>query len=88
MTNSFTPNLTLTEQVEDLIAELDIRKKERDTTCAPLALDAYNLARQSADKSLWIKAATALTHYYTDITSEFDKAIIYLKEQKRKNQNG
>ena len=80
MTNFSTTNLTLTEQVQELIAELDARKKERDTTCAQLALDAYSLANQSADKTLWTKAATALTHYYTDITSEFDKAIIYLKE--------
>ena len=80
MTDFSTTNLPLTEQVQELIAELDARKKERDTTCAQLALDAYSLANQSADKTLWIKAATALTHYYTDITSEFDKAIIYLKE--------
>ena len=70
----------LFEKVEQLIAELDNRKKERDTTCSHLALEAFQLANDSGDKKLIIKAATALSHYYTDITSEFDKAIHYIKE--------
>lgn len=70
----------LFEKVEQLIAELDNRKKERDTTCSHLALEAFQLAKDSGDKKLIIKAATALSHYYTDITSEFDKAIHYIKE--------
>lgn len=69
------------ENVEALIAELEARKKERDTTCAHLGLEAYQLAKDSSDdKTLLIKAATALTHYFTDITSEFDKAVLYIKE--------
>ena len=68
------------ERIEQLIAELDRRKKERDATASPIGVEACLLAKELGDKKLWIKAATALTHYYTDITSEFDKAISYIKE--------
>lgn len=68
------------EKIEMLIAELDRRKKERDASCSHLALEAYQLAKDTGDKKIIVRTATALTHYYTDITSEFDKAIIYIKE--------
>ena len=71
---------SVTEKVEALIASLEARKKERDTTCSHLGLEAYQLAKNSSDKKLFVKAATALTHYYTDITSEFDKSVLYIKE--------
>lgn len=71
---------TVTGKVEKLIAELEVRKKQRDTTCAHLAIEACELAKAAGDKKLWIKAGTALTHYYSDITSEFDKAIQCCKE--------
>lgn len=67
-------------KVESLIAELEQRKKNRDTNSAHLGIEAFNLARESGDKKLWIKAATILTHYYSDITSQFDKAIQCCKE--------
>lgn len=68
------------QKVESLIAELEQRKKNRDTNSAHLGIEAFNLARESGDKKLWIKAATILTHYYSDITSQFDKAIQCCKE--------
>lgn len=79
MTHS-TNHHELQQQVENLIAELDLRKKQRDMNSEHLGIEAYELAKKSADKSLLIKASTALTHYHTDITSEFDKAIHYLKD--------
>ena len=78
--NTTEANFNLSEKVELLLTKLDERKKQRDTTCAPLALEAYQLAKTCTNKKLVIKAATALTYYYTDITSEFDNAILYLKE--------
>ncbi len=68
------------QKVDFLIAELEQRKKNRDATCAHIGVEAYNLARESGDKKLWIKSATILTHYYSDITSQFDKAIQCCKE--------
>ncbi len=73
-------HISALEKVELLIARLDERKKERDPNCAAIGLEAYLIAKKSQDKKLWIKAATALTHYYTEITSEFDKAIEYTNE--------
>ena len=49
MTDFSTTNLPLTEQVQELIAELDARKKERDTTCAQLAVAAFIQSVLSAD---------------------------------------
>ncbi|HLP21544.1 MAG TPA: ATP-binding protein, partial [Chitinophagales bacterium] len=68
------------EKVENLIIELELRKKQRDTASAHIGIEAAALAKASGDKKLWIKATTALTHYYSDITSEFDKAIQCCKE--------
>lgn len=80
MDSTSTHSASLLEKTYNLIAEFDQRKKERDVTCAPLGVQAYQLAKQSGDKSCMAKAVTTLTHFYTDITSEFDKAIDYLKE--------
>ena len=68
------------EQIENLLAEFEQRKKLRDTTCSQIALEAFLLAKGKGYKLLWLKAATTLTHYYSDITSEFEKAIQYLQE--------
>ncbi len=70
----------LTQQVENLIAELEQRKKMRDTNSAHLGVEAFKLAKQTGNKRLWVRSATVLTHYYSDITSEFDKAIECCKE--------
>ena len=68
------------EKVEQLVARLDEHKKQRDPNCAHIGIEAYLIAKKSKDKKLMIKAGTALTHYYTEITSEFDKAINYTLE--------
>lgn len=80
MTESSTVKSAFEEQIENLLAEFEQRKKLRDTTCSHIALEALHLAKKKGDRALWLKAATTLTHYYADITSEFEKAIQYLQE--------
>src|ERR1043165_413727 len=73
-----THTATAVEKIEGLLAQLDQRKKERNTASAGIGEEAYELAKQAGEKALLIKAATSLSHYFTDITSEFDKAIANL----------
>lgn len=80
MTEASTINITIKDKIGLLLAEFEQRKKHRDTNCSYIGLEAFHLAKESGDKLLWIRAATTLTHYYADITSEFDKAIQYLQE--------
>lgn len=80
MSESSAVDHTLLEKIELLLSEFEDRKKQRDTSCSHLGLEAYQLAMEYGIKEPLINAATALTHYYTDITSQFDKAVTYLKE--------
>jgi signal transduction histidine kinase len=75
-----TKQISALEKIEALIAQLDERKKQRDPGAAHIGIEAYLIAKKVKDKKLLIKAGTALTHYYTEITSEFDKAIQYTLE--------
>jgi signal transduction histidine kinase len=71
---------SITERIDALLQQLEERKKMRDMGAASIALDAYYLAKESGNKKLIVSTATALTHYYTEISSEFQKAIKYLQE--------
>ncbi len=80
MTEIITPHLSVGEKIEQMLTLFDNRRKQRDTTIALLGVEAYQLALESGEKQLWIKASTAISGYYTEITSEFDKAIKYIKD--------
>lgn len=80
MTEIITTHLSVTEKVNELLSVFDERRKQRDIACASIGIEMYQLALDSGNKELWIKASTALTGYFAEITSEFDKAIHYIKE--------
>lgn len=80
MTEITATELSILQKTELLLTEFETRKKQRDKSCSHIGIDAYLLAKESGDKDSIIKTATSLTHYYTDITSEFDKAVYYLKD--------
>lgn len=71
---------TLMQRINLLLAEFEERKKNRDTTCGHLGIEALSLAKQGTNKQLYFKASSALSHYYTDIVSDFKKALQVLEE--------
>jgi signal transduction histidine kinase len=71
---------TLLERINLLLAEFEERKKFRDTTCGYLGIEALSLAKQGTNKHAFFKASSALSHFYTDIISDFKKALQVLED--------
>lgn len=67
-------------RIEELLIAFEEHKKARNKESAHLGLEAYDLAKECGDAQLIIKAGTSLSHFYTDITSEFHKAIRVITE--------
>ncbi len=62
-------------RMEELLSAFEEKKKTRDKESAHLGIEAFEFAQNSGEPNAIIKAGTSLSHYYTDITSEFHKAI-------------
>ena len=80
MGESAISNRLLEKNIEELLADFESRKKQRDLTCEPIGIQAYYAALENNNHELFLKTATALTHYFIEISSEFEKAVHYLKE--------
>lgn len=68
------------EKLSALLEEFELEKRERNKNVAHLGIEAYRLAKETGDSRQMLKAATALSHYYTEITSDFHKAVKIINE--------
>ncbi|MFN8286597.1 MAG: ATP-binding protein [Chitinophagales bacterium] len=77
---STTGSINVTQRIEELLKLFAERKKNRDVECSSLGIEAFELAKESRDNDLLARTGTSLAYFYTEITSEFPKAIAVLRE--------
>lgn len=70
-----TVTVNTAQRFDNLLEAFEERKKMRDESSVELGLEALQIAREKGQAEMIAKATTALAHFYTDITSEFQKAI-------------
>lgn len=77
---STTESINVTQRIDELLNLFAERKKIRDKECSSLGLEAFQLAKESGNTNLIARTGTSLAYFYTEITSEFLKAIVVLED--------
>ena len=80
MTGNNTLLLTVHEQTQELLAQFNKRRVERDVSASHVGVEAFQLAKDSGDVVLIYEAGSALAGFYMDVVSEFQQALAVLSD--------